>query len=416
MPFSGQMMTIQNGPLGANAYSPSSDFGAAPPVHPSVLNSTPIGNSGSRIGEIQTAGAYTPAPQGYFRNAEGRAIVDTPQARNMHSMMDAITSSGVTAQNAAMNAPGGNWQTGQAAMMNMLQQAPNHLIPELLRNQQEAGRLGLQSSVAFGINGIPGTVQNAAQESNARFSPAGQLNSTWQQILTAGIQAGTPIEQIIEGMRGAGIPLPNMLAGMGEQTNPDTNQTQVLNPRTNPVVPPVRDPNSTVPPVDPNARPVVHTPIATRIQNALRDAMAIHPQIGNNPNTRTLLPYAVENHPAYNRAITNYFSQFSDEDMGNNYQQIAEAINRNRYFGNIPLTGWQQNNVPFVQNSPLRTVTPEQQAHARERARVVRAQGGNVGISGPFGIGTLGNLRPGETGVGFGDILRQLPFVRYFNQ
>lgn len=285
------------------------------------------------------------------------------------------------------------------------------------QQEQRANRAQqLQSDIARGTNGHQGTIANAAQESQARYSPAGQLNTFYQQQILAGQAAGISPEETVAGLVAAGFPRPNMLQGMGNGTGGSTGDgtTQlgvVPGTRWRHGVDPLPTPNNGTLPVEVNPNtpaPGAETipPLSRRIQNALLAAERTVRQPGSGPNRQqaSYVPYTGDNVQAIHNAITNYLANFSDPEIANNWSDISAAIQQHPGFGQTAMNGWQQTGLPYWRGMQ----SAAQNSHSVQRERAVRAQGGSVNQTIFGGVPTLeGAINPRQAqGVGFWNEIR----------
>jgi hypothetical protein len=312
----------------------------------------------SRPGEVgQVSREHRPTIQSW--NAEGTPLQDMTfpyrsgrqgatgqqQATNpLDFANDAIDSA--SRRGYATGGHAGMERAELAAMQAMYQ----GMLPANLQHQAAMAGIGLQGTSLLGVNGIPGSMFNAAQEGNARFSPEGIANQTAVQMAIQGLQNGTlhqddvgrfiqeTIRQLVAGRR------PATDGGSGE----------------------VAMPGGTT---------------ASRISSAISSARRSLPMGTNNQP----LPYVASGQGAnadqYHQAINTYLDNFSEQELTdtNSYNQIMAGLTGSPL--GPSLQNWYTSWLPQLESR----MTPVQRQQNRRRQIIMRVLGHEAPVS-PMGF------------------------------
>lgn len=222
-----------------------------------------------------------------------------------------------------------------------------HMAPGIMPNQLGQENLQLHRDQAYGTPGTPGSIATGAQGAIAN-TPAALEATRRQAVIMELTRQGMPMSQILEELNalpplsGGGANIPNYLGTRGQQpVNPNTVSGAA---------------GATTP---------TATPIQARIASVADRALQTF-QGPAGPNGRRPLPvipdYNGTNIEPINRAITNYFGSFTEDELTNNYEPIARMAGQR--FGDIAMNGWQ--NTRFMGDGG---------PHGQQRARVMRQQG-----------------------------------------
>lgn len=288
-----------------------------------------------------------------------------------------------------------------------------------LNHQLGAGRLAFDATREFNPRSATSTTaaahmlqaQAIAQSEHYKNSTEGQRNQMARDLLLQAINSGMSMSDAIESLNqsfdATGIPRPRILGGAAadqSQGMPSPTGTPPTFPRLNAqVVAPPAAPGE-LPPLN-QPQPPAAQPMTMRINNALNAAMRQFPQApGNNATNRQLPQYTGEGARQIHDAITNYFASFNDQELRDNLPAIFSAAQSR--FGSGPMTGWRTSDLPYFQFR----MSPQQQAHGRERQRVTTAGGGQVGLT-FMGVPLSGVPVSGQeaSGAPFWQTIRNLP-------
>lgn len=372
--------------------------------------------SGGNFGPYSTPLDMPFMPQG--SSSTGPLVTQGSAGAGGNSQIDMLNQISDQIQN---RTPGGtlnpNWSTILAGAQNnigpMLADRLGQSVHGLERTRQLGG---MDASGRFN----QGEMANRAMETDSRYSQGGQLSNFWLQHMAAGAAAGIPPDVSMQQLKDAGVPPPGFMQpnrGTGNQITNNTPLGNMLQTTAGPGQPDqaaVRgnpDPNAAPQQNQTEATPRPTSPMAGTIQNRLNAALRDFPQVGNNPQNRQIPSYTGESVPLINNAISNYFAQFSPEELRSNYTDISTAAQSK--FGQGAMQGWYTTTIPQLQ---MRR-TPQLDTHAAQRSRVAEILGHPVNATNIFGGNIVGQslgrmTNPSGPGISFMDAAKQMFGIR----
>lgn len=234
-------------------------------------------------------------------------------------------------------------------------------IGSFMQNQLGQDQLGLQRMQAFGANGVPGSMQLNAQAASAQNSPAGLDAIRRQQVVMELTRQGLSQPQIAEELRrlppmsGPGSGLPNYLGSLGTQGERNLMQGDIAGySKAGDLA--TGGGNTTG--GNTAERPADTSRIGSVMSRAIQSFQGPAGPNGRRPQA-VIPPYQGANIEPIHNAISNYFGEFSPEELRNNYPEIANAAIHN--FGQMAMNGWQASRSSGT--------------HADQRLRATNAQG-----------------------------------------